>query len=329
MNCCESIKDIGCIYSCDIVQIGITTPETGDYTLVLLPDLVKIVKTANTAGSPLVFAAGYLNEDAISTFKILKPDGEYLVTSAGEDCFKVDIKPANDPSLANIDIIPVSCDPATAVLKNTSGVTISTTSIASGASQDIEAPDATAVIKNSDGATLDTEAIPSGDSEDIIVGNSNVNKSDGTLIAAVPATQNYNVADSRVSNSDDSYDVDVKATDSLGLPDIQVTDSDGSTGAFPAVKDVVCTPSAKDATIVFNPIEIGDDTSGEFTNSGTALTLTAISDDGGSGTITVSVNGGAYAAFVNPTLVANGETLQVRRTTTTGVGTVTLTGTYA
>lgn len=59
------------------------------------------------------------------------------------------------------------CSNATAVLKNTANTTISTTSIASGASQNITAPDATAVLKNTANTTLLTEAIPSNVSENI------------------------------------------------------------------------------------------------------------------------------------------------------------------
>lgn len=113
MSCCQKIRNIGCLYSCDTVQIGVTTPATGIYTLETYPEGVKLVKTTNTAGSPLVFASGYLNEDATTVFKIIKPDGTYFETSDEEDCFQVTVQPASNPVLADMDIAPVSCDDAT------------------------------------------------------------------------------------------------------------------------------------------------------------------------------------------------------------------------
>lgn len=56
--------------------------------------------------------------------------------------------------------------------------------------------------------------------------------------------------------------------------------------------------------------------------------LTAIADDGSSGTITINYNGGGYAAFSSPLNISAGDTLQVKRTITTAAGYVTLTGEY-
>lgn len=109
MTCCTNISDLGCAYSCDIIQIGVNTPTTGSYTIELQPDGVKVVTTANTAGTPLVFAAGYLNEDATHVFKIIKPDGTYYETADDEDCFRIEIKPTTNAALANLDITPLDC----------------------------------------------------------------------------------------------------------------------------------------------------------------------------------------------------------------------------
>lgn len=43
-----------------------------------------------------------------------------------------------------------------------------------------------------------------------------------------------------------------------------------------------------------------------------------------SGTITFSKNGGSFAAFSNPLVLANGDTIEVRRTTTSAAGWVTI-----
>jgi hypothetical protein len=57
-------------------------------------------------------------------------------------------------------------------------------------------------------------------------------------------------------------------------------------------------------------------------------TYTATTNDGSSGTITFSKNGGAYTSFSSPLVLDNGDTIQVKRTTTTGAGFVQITGTY-
>jgi hypothetical protein len=60
----------------------------------------------------------------------------------------------------------------------------------------------------------------------------------------------------------------------------------------------------------------------------TAGTYTSISDDGGSGSITLSINGGAYAAFSSPLVLVATDTIDVKRTVSTGDGYFILTGTY-
>lgn len=310
MNCCSSIEDLGCIYSCDTIQIGINTPTTGTYTIELQPDGIKIVSTENTAGTPLVFPGSYLNEDGTSVFKIIKPDGTYLETVDGEDCFSVEIRPTTNAALANVDIQPVACADATAVLRNSVPTVISTTTIASGASANITAPDATAVLKNSAGTTITTNPIPSNVSEDI---------------TAPDATA---VIKNSLGTTLDTEAIPSNVSEDIVLPDVNNVDSDGSVDPTPAGVAYTCTPQVKTVELFF-AFEAGDDTSALATNSGTTWTLTAISDDGASGAITVSDNGAAYGAFANPTTIANGETIQVKRATTTGAGWVLITGTYA
>lgn len=101
MDCCNgNIIDLGCFYSCDLIQTGETATATGVYTLALQPDGTRVVSNTITSGNPIIFSGGYLNEDSVSVFKVIKPDGTYLTVS-GADCFEVDIKPASNPDLAN------------------------------------------------------------------------------------------------------------------------------------------------------------------------------------------------------------------------------------
>lgn len=203
-----------------------------------------------------------------------------------------------------------SASPATAVLKNTAGATISTTSIDPGTTEDITAPDATAVLKNSAGAIIIANPIPSNVSEDM---------------TAPDATA---VIKNSLGTTLDTEAIPSNVSEDIVMPDVNNVNSDGSVVPTPAGVAYTCTPQVKITELYF-AFEAGDDTSALATNSGTTWTLTAISDDGASGAITVSDNGAAYGAFVNPTTTANGETIQVKRATTTGAGWVLITGTYA
>lgn len=218
---------------------------------------------------------------------------------------------------ANTDVVCTpSASPATAVLKNTDGDTISSTSIDPGTSEDIEAPDGNYTLKDEDGLTLSTGSIPSDTSEDITAPNAiaNLRNSANTLIS--------------INNLRSGTTYNVIAPDATAV----VKDQHGNTLDTEAIpsnvsEDIIITLPQL-ATIYF-AFDSGDDTSALFTNPDTTLTLTALAQDGASGTITVSVNGGSYAAFVNPTTVTNGQTLQVKRTSTGSAGSVTITGTYA
>lgn len=61
-------------------------------------------------------------------------------------------------------------------------------------------------------------------------------------------------------------------------------------------------------------------------DSDNAGTYTLQTDDGSSGSITFSVNGGGYAAFSSPFVLNAGDTLDVKRTVTTGQGWYKITG---
>lgn len=89
-----------------------------------------------------------------------------------------------------------------------------------------------------------------------------------------------------------------------------------------------CTPQIK-SLFLKSIFETGDDEMESITiDADNAGTYTSISDDGASGTITLNINGAGYGSFVNPTALAIGDTLLIKRTTTTGDGWVKLTGTY-
>lgn len=225
MTCCTSILELPCAYSCDLVQIGINAPATGVYTLVLMPDLIQVVSTTITISTPIYFSGGYLNEDGRSIFKVKKPDGTYL-TSGDYDCFQIDIRPTVNATLADLTLYPVTCEVATAVLKNSALTTISTTEIASGATANITAPDASAVLKNSANTTISTTAIPSNTS-------SNITAPDAT---AVLKNTLGTVIDTEAIPSNVSEDITI--------PNVSWTDTDGSAESTPYGNAIVCSPCA-------------------------------------------------------------------------------------
>lgn len=178
MTCCTSILELPCAYSCDLVQLGINAPATGVYTLVLMPDLIQVVSATITIATPIYFSGGYLNEDGRSIFKVLKPDGTYL-TSGTNDCFQIDIRPTTNATLADLDITPVACEDATAVLKDSANNVISTTVIASGATGNIPAPDGTINLVNTDNDPIQTETVRSNQTKSATIPDVAWTNSDG------------------------------------------------------------------------------------------------------------------------------------------------------
>lgn len=170
---------------------------------------------------------------------------------------------------------------------------------------------AEAVLKNSAGTVISTTPIDPGTSEDI------------------PAPDATNVLKNTNGDVIETVVIPSDVSDDTIITDVSWTDSDGSAESTPYGDAIVCIAQIKNETLVLVP-GVDNDTSLLVTNnSGTTWTFTGITDDGGSGTITVSDNGAAYGAFVNPTTIANGETIQVKRTITTGAGLITLTGTHS
>jgi hypothetical protein len=135
-------------------------------------------------------------------------------------------------------------------------------------------------------------------------------------------------ADGTYQNSDSSFIRLIAGGTTFTAPDISFTDSDGTVLAKPSNVDLICTLSSNDiflkgffeATVTDMPqLTIDSDTAG---------TYTSITDDGSSGTITISVNGGAYAVFSSPLVLSASDTLDVKRTVATATGNYKLIGTF-
>lgn len=124
---------------------------------------------------------------------------------------------------------------STAVLKDTNGGTLSTTSILAQASEDITAPNGNIQLNS-----VAMTTVLSGGTENI-----EVRQSSGPTQVGSKQGQYWRIADADIENSDQSYTSTVKAEGTLVLPDINFTDSDGTTTSVPSVQDIVatlCTP---------------------------------------------------------------------------------------
>jgi len=168
------------------------------------------------------------------------------------------------------------------------------TSVASGATEDI-------IVKDTDGVQVGSKV---GSEWIVPLGNPNYT----------------------IDNSDDSFSQVINSDTTL--TDINVTDSDGSTSAYPSNKDYVCTPSAKDITFRCNFAKGVYPSSIVTITSNNAGTYTSIADDGASGTITLSINGGSFVAFSSPLVLVATDTIQFKRTLITASGYTEITGTY-
>ena len=197
-------------------------------------------------------------------------------------------------------VVTASCPNATAVLKNTAGTTISTTSIASGASSNITAPDASAVLKNTLNTTLSTTSILSNAS-------SNITAPDSTITINSASFSPY--PSGATSN--------VLVKDGTGT---QVGSKVGSEWIVPT----------NDKTLIYEfNFQISTTDIIATVTADMAGTFTATTNDGSSGTITFSKNGGSFVAFSSPLVLATSDTIAVKRTTSTALGWVKINGTYA
>lgn len=241
-----------------------------------------------------------------------------------------------------------------AVLKDTAGSTLLTENIRATESENIIAPDGTYVVQNSLGQTQSSGSIRSGAVNfGIPAADANVTvnsaaydtvPSDDTLNVQVKNTLGsfvgslvaglWQIANSQVviKNSLNAIiatqAVAAEASADYALADVAWTNSDGSAETTPYGNAIVCDAQVKSLFSKFT-WESGDDTTSTVTiDADSAGTYTSETTDGSSGTITYSLNGGAYAAFVNPTTYANGDTLAVKRTVTTALGWAKISGTY-
>jgi hypothetical protein len=91
---------------------------------------------------------------------------------------------------------------------------------------------------------------------------------------------------------------------------------------------ITLTPTAKDINLRFTFVASATDSDTAIIDSFSAGVYTAISQDGASGTLTVSKNGGAFITFASPLTLIATDTIAVKRTISGAVGYINLLGTY-
>lgn len=84
MSCCTNIISLGCFDSCQDISTGITATQTGTYVITVNDS--AILEFSQISGQEIIIPGGYFNEDAKTTFQIIKPDGIALT-----DCYTVEI----------------------------------------------------------------------------------------------------------------------------------------------------------------------------------------------------------------------------------------------
>jgi hypothetical protein len=183
------------------------------------------------------------------------------------------------------------------------------------------APDATFTI-NGDASF---SPIPSGGAENVLVENTN-----GTPVGAFDGNSNSWVIPDQT--------IEVNTVNEGAIPSVGTIEIDITDGVNPVTPNDVTIVGRK-VTVEVPPqlrdifikglFKAGSDTMETLTiDSDSAGTYTSISDDGSSGSITLSKNGGAFAAFSSPLALVATDTLDVKRTVDTAAGFFKLTGTY-
>lgn len=85
--CCTSKRFIGCYGSCDTISSGINAAQTGDHIIEVCWIDAIVTQTVNVTAPAIITFPNVYNEYSNVTFKIMQPDGKYIV-DAGDDCFE-------------------------------------------------------------------------------------------------------------------------------------------------------------------------------------------------------------------------------------------------
>lgn len=234
----------------------------------------------------------------------------------------------------------VTAPDGTVVLKRINGTVIDSPTVKSGSTIDKTITNSTVIVRNSANTIIGNYSVNAQTTLHTVMADKTftVRRSDATIINTIPIVTGvdggFYVNDSIVSIKNTlgalltTQSVRAAASIDKVLSNISFTDSDGTVSSIPAGVNVTATPQIKTA-LIKGLFAIGRDTMETLIiDSDNAGTYTSITDDGASGTITLSKNGGAFGAFSNPLVLVTSDTLVVKRTVTTSIGYFKLIGSY-
>jgi hypothetical protein len=209
------------------------------------------------------------------------------------------------------------------------GSLISARTLAAEENTGYNVADSVGVLKDTDGNVISSTNIKATESEDIIAPDGSLQNSDASETLTVRSGQvNKPIADINIEVNTvvegtipALKDVKILITDGVNpvTPDDVSVAGDTVTVEVPQPKDIFIKGLFKASSDTMETLTIDSDSAG---------TYTSISDDGSSGSITLSKNGSAFAAFSSPLALVATDTLDVKRTVDTAAGFFKLTGTY-
>lgn len=220
--------------------------------------------------------------------------------------------------------------PGTVTLKNNEGTALDTINVPCGATVEAVAPDGVVTIKNSGGTEAGTLNVPSGGARDALIADYAIELRDtnGTLMSrpSFPygTTGQVTAPDSAAQPKDSAganigtpYVILSGETRDIPISDSTITLPNGQTKNVKATQPYTV-PLTAPMKFSFSAYDQGSDLWTVTIDE--AGTYNAYTQDGASGTITYSKNGGAFTALSGTIVLAISDTIQVKRTTITAAG---------
>ena len=220
-----------------------------------------VFNTQLSVGGRLVemLKRGDLREDnfELTNDPNFEPFTERFENSLAGWALTFDVDVPNTMTVCDVPIVPPSCLAADYSIIDEDGNVLYSGSIASGGSLEQEIQNSTAIVKNSEGTTLSTTSILAEGTETITANDALVGllNSGGTVIGgdSFPSgtANNITAPDATIKNSlGTTLDSAPSGADTV-LPDIPNIDSNGATVNTPAQVPFVCTPCVNDVPQVW------------------------------------------------------------------------------
>lgn len=99
MSCCINPIDLGCIDGCGTIETNFEYTQNGMHKIYYESQFTVIENVNVNAGDAIVFNLKWLLENAVSTIRIIQPDGTFWSTGTLENysnCFKIKYTISNE-----------------------------------------------------------------------------------------------------------------------------------------------------------------------------------------------------------------------------------------